>query len=128
MQLVKRIFLVMVVGGLLAACSNGAPRLGHEVALEDSGQLLCSEACSVRGQCGYDANLQEVILAHTGSPATQNHNLILSANQSIAINFSEERQVAPVVSGEPFPLRFYYVTSADGTQVGWVAGWCVAAP
>jgi hypothetical protein len=127
---VRRILLIMMMGilpGLLAACGDGEPRLGHEVHMEGNGRLLCSQACSQRGQCGHNENWQEFVLGHRDFPATQNHNVLLPVGDLVTVNWAEERQVEPVQGGEPFILRFYHVTTVD--QIGgWVAGWCLAAP
>jgi hypothetical protein len=114
--------------GLLVACGRGEPLLGNQAQIEGNGRLLCSQSCAERGQCGYNENQQEVVLGHSASPATQNHNQLFQTNQIVTVNFSEDRQVEPVIAGEPFTLRFYYITDGDGLQAGWVAGWCIATP
>lgn len=93
------------------------------------GTLVCTSACSRRGQCGSRVDGQgDVILAGSGGPLVSSHEIFFPNNTAVQIGGQELRNLQPVNAGEQFPMNFYFVTATDGSNKGgWVAGWCVEA-
>jgi hypothetical protein len=127
----KNRLLLLIIGVicalLLAACGATAneedlqPQVASEARL-----LICSDECARRGQCGQNEAREWVVLGHTDSPHTDNHNVLFPANQEVFAFQMQERQVETIQSGEQFQLRFYHVALPDQTKAGWIAGWCVS--
>ena len=114
---------------LLTACLGGgddpAPEaVAPEVAGQSTGTLVCSNNCINQGQCGTAADGRTVILAHSGQPATRNHDTILNNDSPVFIVGQEQRTVADM-AGNQSSLNFIAVQVTSGGPTSWVAGICV---
>jgi hypothetical protein len=102
--------------------------LGDEdIVLGDSATLVCSEQCRDSSQCG-TIDSDWVILANSGGPATESHDLTLPDRAVVTI--INEQMVTLQYTGDPAkrqPLKFYEVQAPDH-GAGWVAGWCIGQP
>ncbi|MFO7536681.1 MAG: hypothetical protein R6X32_01325 [Chloroflexota bacterium] len=127
----KQSFLLLLFGIslsfllLLTACAAGS-QSGTETAAE-ARFVVCNEECVQRGQCGQNEGGEWVVLGHTDSPHTDNHNILFSANQQVFVSQIQDRQLEIIQSGQQLSLQFYYVNLPDQSKAGWVAGWCVAS-
>jgi hypothetical protein len=121
------LFGFFVVMALLGGCVFGGsdPQLGHTTLLRDSGTLVCSQACANRGQCGSTAEQGEVVLLHSGWPATRDQDVAIPANTPVMITgVLTETMTAVSDPTQVFPLYYYQVSAQDGS-FGWAPGWCV---
>ncbi len=121
--------LLLLIFLLLTACFGGgneaAPDAGApEIAAQLSGTLVCSNNCLNQGQCGTAADGRTVILAHSGQPATRDHNTILDNESAVFIIDQQQRLVTDMV-GNQSNLNFFAVQLATGGPTSWVAGSCV---
>ncbi|HFC12151.1 MAG TPA: hypothetical protein ENJ56_04850 [Anaerolineae bacterium] len=135
---ISLIILFILTMGVLAACGviGSGIQYGDDISKpfpkEAAGFVVCSEACSDQGQCGFttsnDAEVS-VVLVNPGRPVTRDHGAFVQANSAVTILDSREMQMTRQASGEKFPMNFYLIRYAppSGTQVdGWVHGACVA--
>ena len=109
----------------ILGCGGGDEAVVEETVTEQQGTLVCSQACSDRGQCGTPVNGdQPVILGHPDFPAVQNQQMIFLADSTLPIIGSKEELLQVVATDEQFNHTFFLVKRTD-ERVGWVPGWCI---
>lgn len=123
------LLLLVVVLLTLAACGRGDDEpttvFGSEGTLSGTANLICSDECRQRSQCGTFGR-RWVILSSSAGPATESHDLYFTADSAVTINQQQMAQVQGV-SGPSTPWRVaFYQIDAPGQGIGWVAGWCIA--
>lgn len=112
----------------ILSCRGGAetPPENPDAPVEQQANLVCSEECAARGQCGKTVNgNQSVVLGNPDFPAVQNHQMTFPADYTLPIVGVKDELVQVVATGEQFNQSFFLIKRAD-ERVGWVAGWCVA--
>lgn len=117
--------LLFILVGLTACLGGGNEEAVAPEAAAPGNVLQCSETCRSEGQCGETADGRTLILAHSGQPATQNHNITLPANTSANIILTEERTLVRPADGQTFNQPFHQIQTTDTGQIAWVAAWCV---
>lgn len=86
-------------------------------------RLECTDSCRERGQCGVLENEETVVLGHSVSPHTTNHD-VLFPNGTIVTEMQTQSRTASSQVEERLNILFHEVRADDG-QRGWVADWCV---
>jgi hypothetical protein len=119
--------LTIFVLFLLAAtnCGGGDAAAPPDAQAQQQGQLICSEECAARGQCGtLLSNNQSVILGNPEQPAVSAHQLFFPADATLPIIGVQDVLLREPATGNEFTQPFYMISREDGRS-GWVAGWCV---
>jgi hypothetical protein len=128
----KRFFpllLLMALSLSLAACSliaggsNGSETEAQQV--ETRVTLVCSQECRQFGQCGVNDNDEAMVLGHSASPSLTGHDRLFPADQAVILLQRQAREAGTQARAQ-IPVTFFNVRTEDGSQVGWVAGWCVS--
>lgn len=109
---------------LTTACFGGDNTAAPEAAEgQQTGSLACTETCRTQGQCGTAADGRIVILAHSGGPATRDHNTVIN-NESAVTILSQEQRTIQETSGTQSTMTFFNVQPAN-SPAAWVIGSCV---
>lgn len=129
----RSLVALLLVLFLLTACLGGRnkPVLGDATLLAGAATLTCSQACADQGQCGDSPDRGQVVLLHTSSPATQNHDLAVSVSTGVDIMQSAPLAALRLSNLEEVQVMFYFVNIPDRQTQAWVPGWCIqgtAAP
>lgn len=129
----SKAFILLLLSLLsLTACSllnrgTAATVLGHDTQLGAGATLICSQVCAERGQCGTAVDQGEVILGGHDQPRLAQQNVLFPVSAAITVLETSSYNVRQLSGGDPFPINFYKIATAEG-KIGWVAGWCLAAP
>ncbi|PID85437.1 MAG: hypothetical protein CSB13_08085 [Chloroflexi bacterium] len=114
----------------LGACGREgeAPASPEETPLppvQQQGELLCSDECAARGQCGSTPNdEQKFILGHPEFPAVSGHQMTFPTDHTLPILGTQSKLVQELSSKEQFMHTFFLIRRED-ERTGWVAGWCL---
>ncbi|MBK8988156.1 MAG: hypothetical protein IPM39_19175 [Chloroflexi bacterium] len=87
--------------------------------------LVCSEECARRGQCGTIADGRSVILGHPERPVVSGHQLVFATDTPVTLVGTSIQRLQIIATSEQFDHTFYLVTRPNDGRSGWVAGWCV---
>lgn len=87
--------------------------------------LRCTPACADRGQCGTNADGNNVVLGKGIGPAVINHDLLFPDGATAVIQASSIMDIETIATQTQSKQPFYQVILSDGSKMGWVAGWCV---
>ena len=120
------ILAVLTACSRLNAGSSTAPILGNDTLLSGQAQLVCSNACANRGQCGSVADQSQVVLGGRDGAMTSAHDVYFPVNSQVQILGAVAYPVQQVSGGDSFYVNFYAI-AIPGGESGWVAGWCLAA-
>ncbi len=127
--------LICLLGvALVVACGgNDEPQYGHQVILNGTAVLACSQECQDRGQCGLaEATQTQVVLIGSGErPTMRPRQFALPVGSQVAINGQPQtiNLILATNANTRETAYFYSVTIPDRqNQNGWVAGWCLTAP
>ena len=108
------------------SCGGGGETATPEAPVTQQANLICSEECAARAQCGKTLNgEQPVILGNPDFPAVEGHQMTFPADTTLPIVGFQDELVQVVATGEQFTQSFFLIKRAD-ERVGWVAGWCVS--
>ena len=113
--------LLLVACGLLGGDQGDTE--GEVQQVETQLRLECTEQCRERGQCGLLENEDMVVLGHSASPHTINHD-VLFPNGTVVVEIQTQSRTASSPTEERLNILFHEVR-ADNSQRGWVADWCV---
>ncbi len=122
------LFLLLVLGCLLAACGGDEPPL----AVDEAAKVVCSNDCIAHGQCGRLVDDRRVVLANEGRPAVWAHNRFFLDESLVTVREVSQRQLVasldqvPLTEATPFSHIFYRL-EGEGKNA-WVSEWCVARP
>ena len=87
--------------------------------------LVCSEECARRGQCGTIADGRSVILGHPERPVVSGHQLVFATDTPVTLVGTSIQRLQVRATSEKFDHTFSLVTRPNDGRSGWVAGWCV---
>jgi hypothetical protein len=108
-----------------ASCGGGDSAAPPDDQAQQQGQIVCSEECAARGQCGtLLSGDQAVVLGNPEQPAVSNHQLIFPADATLPIIGVQDILLREPATGNEFTQPFYMISREDGRS-GWVAGWCI---
>ncbi len=126
---VYRLLLLSLISLILVAC--GLVGGGNDLEIQEAQQaqirqlrLECLDECRRRGQCGATDAGQPIVLGHTQSPHTFDHDILFETG-TVVFELQSQFRSATSPSGERLEILFHEVGTQDGLRTGWVAGWCV---
>ena len=120
---------LLVLSMLVAACGrrDNEPlfALGtDDVTLQGEATLVCGEDCRGSGQCG-TIGPQWVILASSGGPSTEAHDLTFPDRAPVTILANQMEVVQSVADPSRSQRVPFYAVQMGDQAAGWVAGWCI---
>lgn len=115
--------LLLFVLMLVAACSGGGDESALETAVQQTGNLTCSQTCLSQGQCGATVDGSIIILAHSGQPTLRNHDTLLANEAAVTIIGQQTLSISDA-AGTIRSMNFFNV-QPEGGPASWVSGSCI---
>lgn len=128
------VLLWLLSAAIVAACGGASePAYGHQVILQGAAQLVCSQECFDRGQCGLVPGTEDrmVLVGWPDTPSATPRQFALLSGTQVSIA-AEPQLVSLLLRQDPNArenVHFYLVTVPERNNApGWVGGWCLQSP
>lgn len=125
MSLVVLLLFILLLTACLGGGDEAAPEaIAPETAVQQTGNLTCSQTCLAQGQCGNAADGTTFILGHSAQPTLRNHDTLLANDATIVIAGQQTLTISDI-TGATSSMNFFAVQPPEGGPNSWVSGSCV---